>query len=161
MKLVFEGPTMREILGQMSQMVAEHIAFGMLPTPQGPGPEPVPADNVPVDKPVDKPVNKPVETSGAEKARKMREAKAAKAAAAAPVAEPAVENPVEQVIDTNEIIRIRQRTIVDLQEAYANGRQKEVFELLDRFGHGAKSFRELTADAFVPIRKAIDEGALA
>jgi len=48
----------------------------------------------------------------------------------------------------------------DLQSAYANGFQKEVFELLSRFGNGAKSFRELPPESFVPIREAIDNGAL-
>ena len=48
----------------------------------------------------------------------------------------------------------------ELQAAFANGFQKEVFELLSRFGNGAKSFRELPPEAFVPIREAIDNGAL-
>src|SRR4029077_20719142 len=107
-------------------------------------------------------------------AKKMREAKAAKATK--PKVEPIDLSvvpkgakgvihkeppPVEKpAMDVNELVKIRQRTIVDLQEAYADGRQKEVFELLSRFGHGAKSFRELTSDAFLPIREAIDAGAL-
>ena len=63
-------------------------------------------------------------------------------------------------VDPAEMVKIRQKTIEDLQTAYANGQQKEVFELLSRFGNGAKSFRELPPDAFVPIREAIDNGAL-
>ena len=144
---------------------------------------PAPVDK-PVDKPVNKPVDIPVEIPAAKKGftEEMRKAKAAKAAAKRveatveepeePAADlsivpkgakgviheqPAAEKPA---LDVNEIVKIRQRTIVDLQEAYANGHQKEVFELLSRFGNGAKSFRELTADAFLPIREAIDEGAL-
>lgn len=60
-----------------------------------------------------------------------------------------------------EVVAVRQKTIEDLQAAYSGGKQKEVFALLAEHGNGAKSFRELTAEAFLPIRKAIDEGALA
>lgn len=63
-------------------------------------------------------------------------------------------------LEPDEIVRIRQQTIEDLQKAYANGHQQEVFELLSRFGNGAKSFRELPPEAFGPIRDAIDKGAL-
>ena len=63
-------------------------------------------------------------------------------------------------LEPDEVVRIRQKTITDLQEAYANGHQQEVFELLSRFGNGAKSFRELPPESFVPIREAIDNGAL-
>lgn len=167
MKLTFEGQSMLEIVTAMKYVVADYHQLLQL-RGKDPSPEPVPVDVVPVDKPVDKPVEeKPF-------ARKMREAKAAKAAK--PVTESlateslateslATESlatePVKPPPDVSEIIKLRQRTINDLQEAYANGRQKEVFELLSRFGNGAKSFRELTADAFVPIREAIDNGALA
>lgn len=71
-----------------------------------------------------------------------------------------VPEPKPPVTDPIEIARIRQKTIQDLQEAYANGKQQEVFELLGRFGNGAKSFRELTPEAFLPIREAIDNGGL-
>ena len=63
-------------------------------------------------------------------------------------------------MDPAEVARNRLRTISELQEAYANGHQKEVFELLSRFGNGAKSFRELPPESFVPIREAIDNGGL-
>ena len=33
--------------------------------------------------------------------------------------------------------------------------------LLAKYGHGAKSFRELANEDFLPIKQAIDEGALA
>jgi predicted lipid-binding transport protein (Tim44 family) len=126
----------------------------------------------PVDKPVEKPVGKSkpdphanaaAKAAAADRMAKVRAAKAAKALA--PKAEPVEaepEDPVAEkpVFDVSEIIKIRQRTINDLQEAYANGHQKEVFELLSRFGNGAKSFRELTAESFLPIREAIDGGAL-
>lgn len=60
-----------------------------------------------------------------------------------------------------EMATLRVRTIEALQAAYADGRQKQVFDLLAKYGNGAKSFRELQNDAFLPIRKAIDGGALA
>lgn len=59
-----------------------------------------------------------------------------------------------------EMATLRVRTIEDLQAAYSSGQQKQVFELLAKYGNGAKSFRELQNDAFLPIRKAIDNGAL-
>jgi hypothetical protein len=130
-------------------------------------PADIPAD-IPVDKPVDKPkpdphANAAAKAAAADRMAKVRAAKAAKASA--PKAEPveaAPEDPVAEkpLPDVSEIIKIRQRTINDLQEAYADGHQKEVFELLSRFGNGAKSFRELTAESFLPIREAIDAGAL-
>jgi hypothetical protein len=133
----------------------------------------------PVDKPVHKPVDKPKPDAGVNAAAKAKAADRMAKARAAKVAKAKVEPtdlsvvppgakgviheepPVEKPLpDVNEIIKIRQRTINDLQEAYANGHQKEVFELLSRFGNGAKSFRELTAESFLPIREAIDAGAL-
>ena len=77
-----------------------------------------------------------------------------------PEPEPEQEDVFKEV-DPAEAVKIRQKTLEDLQTAYANGHQKEVLELLSRFGNGAKSFRELPVDAFVPIREAIDNGALA
>lgn len=144
--------------------------------PGGPGPEETQAA-APVDKPVDKPVDSPEKkAAAADKMAKLRAAKeakkAAKAAAAAPAEAPPAKPPepstpkaakgqaTSQTMDPAEIVKIRAKTIEDLQTAYANGHQKEVFELLSRFGNGAKSFRELQPDAFVPIREAIDNGAL-
>jgi hypothetical protein len=153
-KLTFEGRTIRAIFDEMASTLEAYRQV----TAKVNGPDPVPEDAVFVDKPV------------AEKGftKQMREAKAARAAAkraAAPVEAPPVEEPVEEPVekpplDVNELIKLRQRTITDLQEAYADGRQKVVLDLLFRFGNGAKSFRELTTDAFVPIREAIDAGAL-
>lgn len=147
-----------------------------------PAAEAAPVDNpvdiptvIPVDIPVEKPVKKPKATKADKQAAaaKMRAARQAKraAAAAAAAAEAA---PVEIVqdmpmppppktaegMDPAEVVRLRQTTIEDLQAAYANGREREVYELLARFGEGAKSFRELKPEAFVPIREAIDNGAL-
>ena len=129
---------------------------------------------IPVDIPVEKPVEKPKPTKVDKQAAaaKMRAAKQAKQAKRA--AEAAAEAAVEIVqdmpmppppktaegMDPAEVVRLRQQTIEDLQAAYANGREREVYELLARFGEGAKSFRELKPEAFVPIREAIDNGAL-
>jgi hypothetical protein len=145
--------------------------------PQGPGPEDL-FGGEPVDKPVDK---TPELSEGQKQAAKMRAAKEAKAkeraeAEAADRAAKAKERaanvaarkaaasqskPEEaKPVDPAEAIKVRQKTIEELQAAYANGMQKEVFELLSKFGNGAKSFRELPADAFGPIREAIDNGAL-
>ena len=155
--------------------------------PQGPGPEDLFGGDNPVDKPVDK---TPALTPGQQQAAKMRAAKeakakeradaeaaaaeaakaakaAAKAAKAKPAPAPAPAPPKEKeeekdtvALSPEEVVKMRQSTIAELQAAYANGLQKEVFDLLSKFGNGAKSFRELPADAFVPIREAIDNGAL-
>jgi len=58
-------------------------------------------------------------------------------------------------------VLIRVKTTEDLQAAYSNGKHKQVMALLKKYGNGAKSFRELQLEDFVPIRKAIDDGALA
>ena len=158
MKITFEGQGFNEILDQMAALLersgikiaTETYAHAQTATAQ---PEPVqeaiaPEAIVPVDEPVNEPVEKPVD-----KMAKVRAAKKSKA-------KPAPEHPQEPFSDPADIVKLRQRTINDLQEAYANGHQAEVFELLSRFGNGAKSFRELPPDAFVPIREAIDSGAL-
>jgi hypothetical protein len=181
MKITFEGNTFHDILGQMEDTLA-HAAKNILKTmseksdkkaippaaPQGPGPEPLdklfedhPSMNPPpVDKTVDKPA-KPVNPQIA----KMQAAKAAKkaereAAAAQPAPAPAPTPKAAAPLDPADLVKLRTRTIEELQAAYANGHQKEVFELLSRFGNGAKSFRELPPEAFAPIREAIDLGAL-
>ena len=137
---------------------------------QGPGPDLFDEPAAPVDKPVVKPVEKAAKPVNPQIA-KMQAAKAAKkaereaaAAAPPPVEKPAPKTqkaaPPSEPIDPAEMVKIRQKTIADLQDAYANGHQAEVFELLSRFGNGAKSFRELPHDAFVPISEAIAKGAL-
>ena len=147
MKISFEAKTFGEILDQMNDLLAGFK--GPAPIPEATVQEAIaPEAIVPVDEPVEVPVEKPVD-----KMAKVRAAKKAKA-------KPAPEHPQEPFSDPADIVKLRQRTINDLQEAYANGHQAEVFELLSRFGNGAKSFRELPADAFVPIREAIDSGAL-
>jgi hypothetical protein len=135
----------------------------------------------PVDIPVDTPVDAPVEaavdkpkqidphknvTDKQKAAAKMRAAKDAKKAARSAGLDTAAMMPAPpppasaEGMDPIEVAKIKVKTIEDLQTAYANGFQKEVFELLARFGNGAKSFREVPVEAFVPIREAIDNGAL-
>lgn len=94
-------------------------------------------------------------------AEKAPPPKAAKPKPVEKAAPPPQEDEVfKEPLDPAEMIKLRQKTIEDLQSAYANGHQAEVFELLSRFGNGAKSFRELPPEAFMPIREAIDAGAL-
>ena len=157
--------------------------------PQGPGPEDLFGGDNPVDKPVDKtPALTPGQQQAAKmraakeaKAKEREEAAAAAAAEKAKAEKAAMRAAVKAKIDDlppkkkekekeaeketaalspEEVVKMRQSTIAELQAAYANGLQKEVFDLLSKFGNGAKSFRELPADAFVPIREAIDNGAL-
>jgi len=159
-KITFEAKTIGELLEQVQEMfpglkVSEPappviVQEAIAPVDEQEAEPPI------VDKPVDNPLDVPMEKpSSAERMAKARAAKKPKAAKA-----PAPEHPQEPFSDPADIVKLRQRTINDLQEAYANGHQAEVFELLSRFGNGAKSFRELPADAFVPIREAIDSGAL-
>jgi outer membrane biosynthesis protein TonB len=167
-KITFEGAFV-EILEQMRGLLAvadravrqapktDEIKNVAVAPVQGPGPEAiVPEAIVPVDKPVDKPVDPRIA-----KMRAARIAKAAERAAAAKAEEEEERpDPLAEPVDPAEAVRIRQKTIEDLQTAYADGHQKEVFELLSRFGNGAKSFRELPPEAFLPISKAIANGAL-
>jgi hypothetical protein len=151
---------------------------------QGPGPEVVPAvipsvgNSEQFPTPPEKPVVKQRTPKQLENDERLRERAAAKKAAGlkpfektpkvakapAPAPAPAAPPPPATAeslgLDPAEVVKIRQKTIEDLQSAYANGFQKEVFELLSRFGNGAKSFRELPPESFVPIREAIDNGAL-
>ena len=184
MKITFEGNSFRDILDQMQDVL------DLSDTPRAtPGPDiaaveaklraPWPA---PVDKPVEKQAAKPpiVEQKRVRTEKqlandeKLRERAQAKKAAgikpftkAAPKSDPVLPPPppppatAESLgLDPNEVVNLRNRPITDLPEAYANGHQQEVFELLSRFGNGAKSFRELPPESFVPISEAISKGAL-
>ena len=188
MKVSIKGPNLHNILVQMRGILEaaklENVTDELNPSVQppaktlkdipgasmqGPGPEDLFGGEAPVDKPVDKPVGKPAKAVNPQIV-KMQAAKAAKkaereaAAAAPPKAEPepkkAKAATLAEQMDPAEMVKLRQKTIADLQDAYANGHQQEVFELLSRFGNGAKSFRELPPDAFVPISEAIANGAL-
>lgn len=188
MKITFEGQYV-DILEEMRRYVARNISQDVSEKPtttaiptaakaQGPGPDPFNSSQTCV---VDKPVDKPVEKTKARTAKQLenderlreralakqaekKAAKAAKADMGAGIVQPVRPTPpppkTAEGMDPAEVVKVRQKTIEDLQSAYANGFQKEVFELLSRFGNGAKSFRELPPESFVPIREAIDNGAL-
>jgi hypothetical protein len=166
---------MLEIVTAMEHVVADYRQFRA--QLRGPGPEVAKPVEKPGDFLKDIPRESPVEKAKPGRTEKQREnderlRAAAKAKAAAKKAAKA--QPLDTAsmmpkppppktaegMDPAEVVKIRQKTIEELQAAYANGFQKEVFELLSRFGNGAKSFRELPPDAFVPIREAIDNGAL-
>ena len=170
MKITFEGKTFDDILDAIENVLttaskkylakmSESDEMSGIPSAglQGPGPKAEIAAAAPTVTPG------AAAMAAADKMAKVRAAKGKGKAAAAPAPEPEVEE--DDVfgtppVDPAEMVKIRQKTIEDLQTAYANGHQKEVFELLSRFGNGAKSFRELPPDAFLPIRDAIDKGAL-
>jgi hypothetical protein len=170
LKITFAGKTLSEVIDQMEDMLdfaARNRDSKRFQDPTA-AREPHPVENrvdMPVENPADMPAAKPAKPERSEKqkaaAAKMRAAKEAKKAALAPP--PLVMPPPPKSaegMDPAEVAKIRVKTIEELQTAYANGFQKEVFELLARFGNGAKSFRELPVEAFVPIREAIDNGAL-
>lgn len=190
MKITFQGESIHDIIGQLESTLAVFTVRKIVeerlpaspptilgvPQAQGPGPD-VPAKTKAVpETPVDKPVDKTTKTrtpKQLENDAKLRERALAKKAAglkpfektpkAAPVEKPMPPPPATAEslgLEPDEVVKLRLKTIADLQDAYANGHQKEVFELLSRFGNGAKSFRELPADAFVPISEAIANGAL-
>ena len=167
MRLTFEGRTIQAILDEMESTLEAYRQVSR--KVQNPSREPAVADFF-AEKSVDKPVDKPAKVRSPkqlENDAKLRERALAKKAAGLKVGDPMVP-PIPPPPATaeslglapDEVARNRARTIEDLQAAYANGFQKEVFELLSRFGNGAKSFRELPPEAFVPIREAIDNGAL-
>jgi hypothetical protein len=58
------------------------------------------------------------------------------------------------------LVALRIKTTEELQKAFAEGKHTQVMALLSKYGNGAKSFRELRVEDFVPLRKAIDDGAL-
>lgn len=148
-------------------------------------PVPLPKAAAAVDKPVDKPKPDPhakvaAKAKAADRMAKVRAAKVAKAPAPKPepkleiIPEPEPEPPAfedivmeepepepePETLDPARLTAIRVKTTEDLQAAYSNGKHKQVLALLAKYGNGAKSFRELQIKDFVPIRKAIDEGAL-
>lgn len=190
MKLVFERETYAEILNDIAQVLGaarpknisesvsekEVLGSGINPPAekvsgpaQGPGPD-APSEAAQPQRPID-PKAKTTKAKAAKgKAAKGKAAPEAEdapetEAETAPETEAEAEAPeaeaADEIVTPAQLAAIRQKTIDDLQQAYANGQQKEVFALLSKYGNGAKSFRELKADAFVPIRKAIDAGALA
>lgn len=181
MKITFEGMNLLEIVSQMQGTLASLTNATILATPnvqrvEGPGPEVIPAV-IPSDEiknVVDKPKQRTAKQlenderlrqralekklAGLKVGDKMPKAAPEPKPVPKPVPPPATAESLGLAPD--EVVKVRQKTIEDLQSAYANGFQKEVFELLSRFGNGAKSFRELPPESFVPIREAIDNGAL-
>jgi len=180
-KITFEGNSITEILKQMDDMVEGLVdiaskvqaAQGPAVFAEGPGPEAAPPveappvdifEDIPVDKPVEKPKAKPAPVKEKPKAPAKKPVAAAPKKPAPPLPPEPEEDEEEPAppaaVNDADLVQIRVKTTADLQAAYANGFQKEVFELLSRFGNGAKSFREVPADAFPAIREAIDNGAL-
>jgi molecular chaperone GrpE (heat shock protein) len=167
-KITFEGSTYQQIVDEMRWALdafeRAHAARtnknpvdnsnGKITEPenvQGSSPEPEPEADM------GKPEQKLKKSPTASKPK--TKAPAPKAALEEPADEP---DPFDDTPPSPaEMVAIRQKTIDELQAAYANGKQKAVFDLLSKHGNGAKSFRELTVEAFIPIRKAIDQGALA
>jgi hypothetical protein len=189
-RLTFEASTIGEILQEMSDFRDAFHGPAKPGSPQGPSPAEVFADQPPEPSPREakKRDNIAKELTAAKeriatkekqdvaaKMAKLRAARTAKAEARKaaeekpvydtvekpveePVEEPALE-PVEK-LEPVDLVALRTKTLAELQSAYANGKDREVLELLSRFGNGAKTFRELKPDMFVPIREAIDLGAL-
>ena len=175
MKITFEGKTLDDIFNQMENALDSSVGKHKGPGPEGPKviPEVIPAPQIfPGEKSAAKSAEKKPRTAkqlendarlrerALEKLAEKKAAKAPKAPAPEPKPVPPPATAESLGLAPDEVVKVRQKTIEDLQSAYANGFQKEVFELLSRFGNGAKSFRELPPESFVPIREAIDLGAL-
>jgi hypothetical protein len=171
-RLTFEARTVGEILQEINHFLDAYHGPAKAASPQGPSPAEVFADLPPDPSPekTTKP-DKATKHDIAAKMAKLRAARTAKAEARKaaeekpvydtvekPVEEPVLE-PVEK-LEPVDLVALRTKTLAELQSAYANGKDQEVLELLSRFGNGAKTFRELKPDMFVPIREAIDLGAL-
>jgi len=129
-----------------------------------------PYELAPAGEPTEKPVER-VEPVAAPKATRTR-----RAPVRAPVAEPeASEGPSEgaataladepaanghDAAETADLIDLKTKTLETLQQAFADGKVKQVRGLLASHGKGAKTFREIGADAFPGIAQAIAQGAL-
>jgi hypothetical protein len=73
-----------------------------------------------------------------------------------------IERPApEPELTAAELAVIKLKATEEMRAAWSIGKHDQVLALLAKFGNGAKSFRELQNKDFPPIRKAIDEGALA
>ena len=129
-----------------------------------------PYELAPAGEPTEKPVER-VEPAAAPKATRTR-----RAPVRAPVAEPEASSaPVEDAAtaladepaanghdaaETADLIDLKTKTLETLQQAFADGKVKQVRGLLASHGKGAKTFREIGADAFPGIAQAIAQGAL-
>jgi len=59
-----------------------------------------------------------------------------------------------------EMLELKDKVINQLQEAFREGKVAKVREVLNTYGNGAKSFREIDAGLFPDIEKALQAGAL-
>jgi len=59
-----------------------------------------------------------------------------------------------------EMLELKDKVISQLQEAFREGKVQKVREVLNTYGNGAKSFREIDAVLFPDIEKALQAGAL-
>jgi hypothetical protein len=180
-KVTFEGKDFYDVVEEMEKYLADTMAPQAVDEPEKPA---KPAKPEKPEKP-EKP--KPDVAERMAKARAARGSKKPKQGV--PVVHKAVDEPVqipvqtpvssleefddfeappnepppaaEEIFDMTKLAAIRVKTTEELQTAYANGKHKQVLDLLAKYGNGAKSFRELALKDFVPIREAIDGGALA
>jgi hypothetical protein len=60
-----------------------------------------------------------------------------------------------------QLMAVKNRAMSALQDAFAAGKVAQCRDLLNKYGEGAKSFRELDLPQFVDLDKAIQGGALA
>jgi outer membrane biosynthesis protein TonB len=180
-KITFEGEY-KDVLEDIQEFLQDSRYLN-LPSAWTPTPPPAPPPEV-VAKPEKKPELKQLPKVAIDAAERMAKARAAKGKKKAqetkpepkpepepePAPEPvsfedvvleAVEPEPEPEFDPAKLAALRVKTTEDLRAAHSSGKHKQVMALLTQYGNGAKSFRELRIEDFVPIRKAIDDGALA
>lgn len=185
MKLTFENTTLQLLIEDIRNFLYDATKHeAQVTAPKVEAPPPV-VEAKPVEaKPAEKPKNKGGRPKGYKVAKKSNGTAAPKAKAPAKAPEPKptippdeIEEPEQEVsfedlelpapepepeqLTPVQLAAIRVKTTQELQAAYASGKHTQVLELLKKHGNGAKSFRELQIEDFVPIRKAIDAGALA
>jgi hypothetical protein len=183
-RLTFEGETILDIIDEINYFIKDRETpreamareAAAAPAP----PEPKTATVVKLEK---KPEPKPDAAERMAKARAAKVAKKKAPEAVKPLPQPPPSDPRSsdeaweedkqarlegpdpfdepEPIDPVNLAALRVKTTEDLQAAYSGGKHKQVMALLSKFGNGAKSFRELQIQDFIPIRKAIDDGALA
>ena len=66
----------------------------------------------------------------------------------------------EPEIDLKAVLALKATTLTVLQQAFAEGKKRQVRELLANYGDGAKSFPEVDPAMFPKINEAIQSGAL-
>jgi len=181
-KVTFEGKTYHDIAVTMTEYLYESRGLETAASPAAVKLEelkPKPEELKPKPK-VDPHKNVAAKADAAERMAKVRAAKLAKRKPEPPPSDPrssdeaAIEaenariadmepDPFDEPepIDPTNLVALKVKTTEELQTAYSNGKHKQVMALLSKHGNGAKSFRELRIEDFVPIRKAIDDGALA